>query len=39
MKLSMKTAKWVSDCFIYTTSNRLCYFVGSESYTVSLFNM
>ncbi|KAH6905714.1 coatomer protein [Coprinopsis sp. MPI-PUGE-AT-0042] len=35
----VKTGKWVGDCFIYTTSNnRLCYFVGSESYTVSPFD-
>jgi coatomer subunit beta' len=34
----VKTAKWVGDCFIYTTSNRLCYFVGSESYTISPFD-
>ncbi|KAF8814154.1 hypothetical protein BYT27DRAFT_7266764 [Phlegmacium glaucopus] len=34
----IKTAKWVGDCFIYTTSNRLCYFVGSESYTISPFD-
>ena len=37
--LSVKTGKWVGDCFIYTTaSNRLCYFVGSESYTISPFD-
>ncbi|KIM41967.1 hypothetical protein M413DRAFT_27504 [Hebeloma cylindrosporum] len=36
---SVKTGKWVGDCFIYTTaSNRLCYFVGSESYTISPFD-
>ncbi|KAF8967534.1 coatomer protein [Flammula alnicola] len=36
---SVKSAKWVGDCFIYTTaSNRLCYFVGSESYTISPFD-
>ncbi|KAF8165977.1 coatomer protein [Crassisporium funariophilum] len=35
---SVKTAKWVGDCFIYTTSNRLCYFVGHESYTISPFD-
>jgi len=35
----VKTGKWVGDCFIYTTaSNRLCYFVGSESYTISPFD-
>ncbi|KAF8814145.1 hypothetical protein BYT27DRAFT_6340070 [Phlegmacium glaucopus] len=34
----VKTAKWVGDCFIYTTSNRLCYFVSSESYTISPFD-
>ncbi|KAK0443982.1 coatomer protein [Desarmillaria tabescens] len=35
----VRTAKWVGDCFIYTTSSkRLCYFVGSESYTISPFD-
>lgn len=30
------TAKWVGDCFIYTTTgNRVNYFVGNESYTIS----
>ncbi|OAX39081.1 Coatomer, beta' subunit [Rhizopogon vinicolor AM-OR11-026] len=33
---SVKTAKWIGDCFIYTTGgNRLNYFVGNESYTIS----
>ncbi|KJA17733.1 hypothetical protein HYPSUDRAFT_218691 [Hypholoma sublateritium FD-334 SS-4] len=33
---NVKSAKWVGDCFIYTTAaNRLCYFVGTESYTIS----
>ncbi|KAK7461035.1 Coatomer subunit beta' [Stygiomarasmius scandens] len=33
---AVRTAKWIGDCFIYsTTSNRLSYFVGSESYTIS----
>ncbi|KAG2741564.1 hypothetical protein P692DRAFT_20822239 [Suillus brevipes Sb2] len=32
----VKTAKWIGDCFIYTTAgNRLNYFVGNESYTIS----
>ena len=36
---SVKTGKWVGDCFMYTTaSNRLCYFVGAESYTISPFD-
>ena len=36
---SVKTAKWIGDCFIYTTANnRLCYFIGTESYTVSPFD-
>ncbi|KAJ8518398.1 hypothetical protein ONZ45_g4537 [Pleurotus djamor] len=36
---SIRTAKWIGDCFLYTTStNRLCYFVGSESYTISPFD-
>ncbi|KAI4527169.1 Coatomer, beta' subunit [Schizophyllum commune Loenen D] len=35
----VKTAKWIGDCFIYTTANnRLCYFIGTESYTVSPFD-
>lgn len=35
---SVKTAKWIGDCFIYTTgTNRLNYFVGSESYTITTF--
>ena len=34
--ISVKTAKWIGDCFIYTTGgNRLNYFVGNESYTIS----
>ncbi|KAF9074741.1 coatomer WD associated region-domain-containing protein [Rhodocollybia butyracea] len=33
---SIKTAKWIGDCLIYTTSNnRLMYFVGNESYSIS----
>lgn len=33
---SVTTAKWVGDCFIYTTAgNRVNYFVGNESYTIS----
>ena len=33
---SVMTAKWVGDCFIYTTAgNRVNYFVGNESYTIS----
>jgi coatomer subunit beta' len=32
----VRTAKWVGDCFIYTTSTkRLCYLLGGESYTIS----
>jgi len=35
----VKTAKWIGDCFIYTTStNRLSYFVGNESYSISPFD-
>lgn len=34
------TAKWVGDCFIYTTAgNRVNYFVGNESYTISPSDM
>jgi len=33
---NVMTAKWVGDCFIYTTGgNRVNYFVGNESYTIS----
>jgi len=33
---NVKTAGWIGDCFLYTTAtNRLCYFVGNESYTIS----
>ncbi|KAJ8083114.1 Coatomer subunit beta' [Marasmius tenuissimus] len=36
---SVKTAKWIGDCFIYTTGNkRLSYFIGNESYTISPFD-
>lgn len=36
---SVKTAKWIGDCFIYTTNtNRLSYFVGNESYSISPFD-
>jgi len=32
----VKTAKWVADCFLYTTaSKRLCYLLGNEPYTIS----
>ncbi|KAI0960647.1 hypothetical protein AcW1_005111 [Taiwanofungus camphoratus] len=35
----VKTAKWIGDCFIYTTAaNRLNYFVGTESYTITPFD-
>ncbi|KAK7207143.1 coatomer WD associated region-domain-containing protein [Myxozyma melibiosi] len=36
---SVRTGKWVGDCFIYTTStNRLNYLVGEQTYTVSHFD-
>ncbi|KAF7798395.1 hypothetical protein EIP86_009616 [Pleurotus ostreatoroseus] len=36
---NVKTGKWIGDCFIYTTaSNRLNYFVGTESYTITPFD-
>ncbi|TFK47007.1 coatomer beta [Heliocybe sulcata] len=36
---SVKTAKWIGDCFIYTNgSSRLNYFVGAESYTITQFD-
>ena len=34
------TAEWVGDCFIYTTAgNRVGYFVGNKSYTISPSDM
>ena len=39
MQNSVKTGKWVGDCFIYTTAtNRLNYFVGTESYTITPYD-
>lgn len=36
---SVRTGKWVGDCFIYTTfSNRLHYLVGGETYTINHFD-
>ncbi|OSC97980.1 coatomer beta [Trametes coccinea BRFM310] len=36
---NVKTAKWIGDCFIYTTAaNRLNYFIGTESYTITPFD-
>lgn len=36
---SVRTGKWVGDCFIYTTlSNKLHYLVGGETYTISHFD-
>ncbi|TFY68559.1 hypothetical protein EVJ58_g935 [Rhodofomes roseus] len=35
----VRTAKWIGDCFIYTTAaNRLNYFIGTESYTITPFD-
>lgn len=36
---SVKTAKWVGDCFVYTNSaNRLNYLIGSQTHTVANFD-
>ncbi|KAI5853172.1 coatomer WD associated region-domain-containing protein [Morchella snyderi] len=36
---SVRTGEWVGDCFIYTTStNRLNYLVGDQTYTISHFD-
>ncbi|KAF8595407.1 coatomer protein [Ceratobasidium sp. AG-I] len=36
---TVKTAKWVGDCFVYTNSaNRLSYVVGSQTHTVQQFD-
>ncbi|VVT56082.1 uncharacterized protein SAPINGB_P004793 [Magnusiomyces paraingens] len=36
---SVRTGKWVGDCFLYTTtSNKLNYLVGGEAYTISHFD-
>jgi coatomer subunit beta' len=37
--ISVKTAKWIGDCFIYTNAgNRLNYVVGTESDTITHFD-
>jgi coatomer subunit beta' len=39
MPCSVKTCKWVGDCFIYTNStNRLNYLVGDQSHTLNHFD-
>ncbi|KAL2760177.1 hypothetical protein ACRALDRAFT_1046563 [Sodiomyces alcalophilus JCM 7366] len=36
---SVRTGEWIGDCFIYTSStNRLNYLVGDQTYTVSHFD-
>lgn len=36
---SIQTGRWVGDCFIYTTtSNKLNYLVGGETYTINHFD-
>ncbi|KAL7413116.1 putative ER to Golgi transport-related protein [Mrakia frigida] len=36
---SVKTSKWVGDCFIYTTaSNKLSYLIGDQSHTINHFD-
>lgn len=36
---TVRTGQWVGDCFIYTsTTNRLNYLVGDQTYTVSHFD-
>ena len=36
---SVRTGQWIGDCFVYTTStNRLNYLVGDQTYTISHFD-
>ena len=36
---SVKTSKWVGDCFIYTTaSNKLSYLIGDQSHVINHFD-
>lgn len=36
---SIRTAQWIGDCLVYTTStNRLNYLVGDQTYTISHFD-
>ncbi len=36
---SVKTCKWIGDCFIYTNAaNRLSYLIGSEAQVVTHFD-
>jgi hypothetical protein len=35
----IKTAQWIGECLIYTNAaNRLNYFIGTESYSVTNFD-
>ena len=35
----IKTAQWIGECFIYiNAANRLNYFIGTESYSVTSFD-
>src|ERR1700761_8475971 len=37
--VSIRTAQWLGDCLLYTTStNRLNYLVGDQTYTISHFD-
>jgi coatomer subunit beta' len=39
MLVSIRTAQWLGDCLLYTTStNRLNYLVGDQTYTISHFD-
>ena len=36
---SVRTGQWIGDCFVYTsTTNRLNYLVGDQTYTISHFD-
>jgi coatomer subunit beta' len=38
INVSVKTAKWIGDCFVYTNSaNRLNYLLGTQTSTVTQF--
>ena len=34
----VQSGTWIGDCFIYTSNNKLCYFIGNSSYIVSHFS-
>lgn len=34
----ISSGKWVDDCFIFTTGNRLCYWIGGQVFTIAHYD-